>query len=464
MYKAAGTASNPHDTSPQISQVCPRRKDTPTRLELHQFVKRSMSKKSGNMLALIGPGILVAATGVGAGDLATASFTGSMLGLKILWAVVLGAFLKYVLNEGLARWQLATGTTILQGCAEHLGRPIQWFFLAYLVIWSFLVGAMLMSAVGVTSLAIYAPLEDDVANKIFYGISHSLVALLLIRLGGYQLFQRVMGLCIALMFVVVVLTAFALRPPIGAILTGLAWPVIPSVEGGVTWTVALIGGVGGTVTVLCYGYWIREEDRHGVEDLRLCRIDLATGYGMTAIFGIAMVIIGSTLGRLPGGGATLIVEIASELENTLGATGPACKWAFLLGAWGAVFSSLLGVWQSVPYLFADFWSLSRHYDKEDSRASIDTRAMPYQAYLFGIAFVPILGLFAMNFKTITKTYAVVGALFIPMLAAVLLAFNGKSKWIGAKHKNSAWTSLILIATLLFFLFAGYLSIRAKFFG
>ena len=69
--------------------------------------------KKKNLLAIIGPGILVAATGIGAGDLATAAFTGTSLGLAILWAVVLGAFFKYILNEGLTRWQLATGDS---GC------------------------------------------------------------------------------------------------------------------------------------------------------------------------------------------------------------------------------------------------------------------------------------------------------------------------------------------------------------
>ena len=41
-----------------------------------------------------------------AGDLATAAFTGTKLGVAILWVVVLGAFIKFVLNEGLTRWQL----------------------------------------------------------------------------------------------------------------------------------------------------------------------------------------------------------------------------------------------------------------------------------------------------------------------------------------------------------------------
>ena len=51
-----------------------------------------MFLNSKKLLAVIGPGILVAATGIGAGDLATSAFAGSALGLTVLWAVVLGAF------------------------------------------------------------------------------------------------------------------------------------------------------------------------------------------------------------------------------------------------------------------------------------------------------------------------------------------------------------------------------------
>ena len=77
------------------------------------------------LLTILGPGILVAATGVGAGDLATAAFAGSHLGVAILWVVVVGAFMKFVLNEGLARWQLATGETLLEGSMIRLGRQAQ---------------------------------------------------------------------------------------------------------------------------------------------------------------------------------------------------------------------------------------------------------------------------------------------------------------------------------------------------
>ena len=83
---------------------------------------RSMpNSTSTSKLALFAPGILLAATGVGAGDLLTSTLAGSEAGLVVIWAVVVGAFLKWVLAEGLARWQLATGTTLLEGWIAHLG-------------------------------------------------------------------------------------------------------------------------------------------------------------------------------------------------------------------------------------------------------------------------------------------------------------------------------------------------------
>ena len=418
--------------------------------------------KRRTLLRTLGPGILVAATGVGAGDLATASFTGNVLGLAILWAVLLGAFLKFVLNEGLTRWQLATGSTLLEGCVERLGKPVQWFFLAYLLFWSFMVAAALMGAIGVTCHAML-PLTGTGAgaaatDKIIYGVLHSLLAVVLVQFGGYRLFEKVMSACICIMFAVVVVTAVALRPALEEVARGLVVPIIPT--GGVPWTVALLGGVGGTVTVLCYGYWIREEGRESVDELATCRLDLATAYVATAIFGVAMVIIGSSLGKLAGGGATLIVEMADQLETTFGRAGTLARWAFLAGAWGAVFSSLFGVWQSVPYLFADLWRLMRGRRTHDK---VDTTSLPYRAYLYAIALVPVVGMAGVNFRAMQQAYAIVGALFIPMLAFVLVALNGRSEWVG-RYKNSWATTLVLVGTILFFAYAGAIDLHERFFA
>ena len=401
--------------------------------------------------AVLGPGLLVAATGIGAGDLATASFTGSILGTAILWAAVVGAFLKYVVTEGLARWQLATGDTLLEGVVRRIGRPVGWFFLPYLIIWSFFVASALMSACGVTLHAMIPLFDDPVHGKVVFGALASLVGLGLVLLGGYTLFDKVMRVCIGVMFITVIVTAVLLWPGTGQVLKGLVVPVIPDAGGqGLSWTVALMGGIGGTLTVLCYGYWIREEGRTGADFLKTCRIDLAAGYVITALFGVAMVIIGSTI-EIEGRGATLLVRLSDQLVEPLGQAG---KWLFLVGAAGAVFSSLLGVWQAVPYLFADTLGLLREDGKEPADSAIDTRSPAYRGYLFALAIVPMAGLF-WSFQEIQKLYAVIGATFIPLLAIALLVLNGRADWVGERFRNGPATVVVLLATLAFFLWIGW---------
>jgi hypothetical protein len=117
------------------------------------------------------------------------------------------------------------------------------------------------------------------------------------------------------MFLTVTVTAALLWPGTGAVLEGLFVPRIPDLDGeGLTWTVALIGGVGGTLTVLCYGYWLREAGLTRPEDLKVCRLDLGSGYLMTAAFGIAMIIVGSNV-TIEGGGAELLV---TTKKHTIG--------------------------------------------------------------------------------------------------------------------------------------------------
>ncbi len=420
-----------------------------------------MDIKRRNVLSILVPGLLTAACGVGAGDLATSAFAGNSLGVAVLWAVLLGAFLKFVLTEGLTRWQLATGTTILEGGIRRIGTPFILFFAAYLFLWTYFVGAALISACGVTAHALIPVFDSPATGKVIWGVLHSLLGLAMVRLGGFNLFSKVMMACVGVMFVTVLFTAMSLPNDVPAILKGVFIPSIPDWNGkGLAWTVALMGGVGGTLTIIGYGYWIQEEGRSGEKDLRNCRLDIGVGYLVTALFGMAMVVIGHHA-DLSGKGAGMVVSLANTLEARLGATG---RGLFLFGAWSAVFSSLLGVWQSVPYIFADFLHTVQERKKNtETRAKTApelTRTRAYRAYLLILTFVPLLSL-AASFKEIQKLYAIVGAAFIPLLAFVLLLLNTREKYVGAM-KNRLLDNLLLLIALLAFLLAAGLSLAAKF--
>jgi hypothetical protein len=165
---------------------------------------------------------------------------------------------------------------------------------------------------------------------------------------------------------------------------------------------------------------------------------------MTALFGISMVIVGSSV-TVDGSGAQLLVNLAARLETELGVVG---RWLFLIGAFGAVFSSLLGVWQSVPYLFADCWRLLQR------RSETVSVTMPaYRFFLLCIGIIPMVGLF-LTFRDIQRLYTVIGAWFFPVLALALLVLNGNRRWIPAQHRNGVVTIVLLVAVLGFFAWVG----------
>jgi len=398
----------------------------------------------------------VAATGVGAGDLLTASLAGSRLGLALLWAAALGAVLKWFLNEGIARWQLATGTTLLEGWVDRFGSWLRWLFLLYFLPWTLFTGGALISACGVAGTG-FLPLGTDLeTSKIIWGIAHSLAGALLVWRGGFRVFEWLMGALVGVMVVSVLATAVLLQPDWSAVLAGLVTPRVP--EGGTAYTLGVLGGVGGTVTILSYGYWIREKGRTGPEAVRACRIDLASAYLLTGFFGIAMIVIGSRVELRQG--PTAALELAGQLAQALG---PAGKWIFLSGFWAAVFTSVLGVWQGVPYLFADLMRLSHRRDatvrtpspeRERGGGEGNLAATPaYRIYLVLIALVPI-PLLWLSLEQAQLAYTVFASFFMPLLAATLLVMNTRKAWVGPKLTSGWVTNVALAAVLAFFTYTG----------
>lgn len=376
----------------------------------------------------------------------TASLAGGELGLAVLWAAWLGAVLKWVLNEGLARWQLATGTTLLQGWRDHLGRGVGWLFLAYLLLWTVAVGGSLIKACAIAAAALCGSGPDSL---FLWGAGHSVAGILLVMAGRYALFEGSMSVCIGMMFVAVVGSALKVGDftQVG-LWKGLLVPSVP--KGGLGWTLGVMGGVGGTVTLLSYGYWIEEQGRTNRHHLRDCRLDLAVGYGMTALFGMAMIVIGS---RLPpqGKGDSVALNVAELLGAQVS---PLLSTLFLVGFWAAVVSSLLGVWQGVPYLFADFWRLQK--DQRMPKEGL-TGTASYRGYLLFLGLVP-LAFQSLSLGQIAWIYAVLGSLFMPFLSFTLLFLNGW-KLRGDRLANPWWINLGLVATLVFFTYQGLGELR-----
>ena len=115
---------------------------------------------------IVGPGLVVAATGVGAADLVATLIAGQKFGYTLLWCVVVGCVMKIVLVEGAGRYSLATGRTIFEGW-RTLGAWTTWYFAPYIVIWGFVYGAAAMAGTGLALHGLVGrPLHDVVGHPV----------------------------------------------------------------------------------------------------------------------------------------------------------------------------------------------------------------------------------------------------------------------------------------------------------
>ena len=382
---------------------------------------------------VIGPGLVVAATGVGAADMVATLAAGSRYGYGLLWAVILGVILKIILVEGAGRYSLATGKTIFEGW-RSLGRWTTWYFGPYIMIWGFVYGATAMSSAALPLHALF-PIMPLWGWAILMGLA----GFTMVWFGRYAFFEKVTAILVGLMFVTVVGLAVIAVPNIPDMIGGLV-PVIPSGEGAMFYTLALAGGVGGTITLAAYGYWLREKGWHTPKWMRVMRIDNSMAYVMTGIFVIAMLIVGAEVVRSAGvalsaGDAGLLdlSKVLNERYGTVIGTG------FLVGFWAASFSSIIGVWNGVSLMFADYWGNMR--GKESGHADTRVGGKYFKFYLLWLTFPPMLLFILGKPIALILVYGVLGSLFMPFLAVTLIGLlNGHripKQWANRLHTNLA---------------------------
>ncbi|MFN7104053.1 MAG: Nramp family divalent metal transporter [Pseudorhizobium sp.] len=387
---------------------------------------------------LIGPGIVAAATGVGAGDLVATLIAGSRFGYALLWAAVIGCIVKIALAEGSARYHLATGSTMLDGW-RSLGRWTSWYFGIYIMIWGFVYGATAMSATALPLAALF-PFLPLWAWAMISGLACAAF----VAFNRYEIFENTMKICIGVMFVIVVGVAILVGPNVGEALTGLV-PSIP--EGSAFYTLGLIGGVGGTITMASYGYWVNAKGWRTPAWMGVMRLDNRVAYVVTGIFVISMLIVGAELLytaqiALTSGDRGLL-DLRAVLAERFGGT---VATLFLVGFFATAISSILGVWNGVSLLFADFVRNMR--GETASRVGLE-KTPAFRFYLFWLTIPPMTLLYFGQPFLLVIIYGALGAFFMPFLALTLIWLLNSDR-VPAEWR-SGWLSngLLGIAALLF---------------
>ncbi|MFC0359483.1 iron transporter [Kytococcus schroeteri] len=389
--------------------------------------------------SLIGPGLVVAATGVGAADLVATVIAGQKYGYALLWAVVVGCVLKIALVEGAGRYSLATGHTIYEGW-RSLGRWTSWYFAPYIVIWGFVYGAAAMAGTGIPLHALFPGL-----SVAWWGIVSGLLGAALVLLSRYDVFEKVCAALVGVMFVVMVAAAAFTLPNLPELLRGLV-PQVPA--GGLVNLLSVAGGVGGTITLAAYGYWIREKGWTTPAHMRLMRTDNTVAYVVTGIFVISTLIVGAELlyssTQSVGSGDKGLLQLSDVLADRYGR---AVGTLFLVGFWAAAMSSLIGVWNGVSMMFADFAgdALGKPEDHPDRQAG----GRWYTAFVLWLTFPPMVMMFLGKPVWLILAYGVLGAFFMPFLAITLLWILNTDRTPAAWRNRWLSNAMLVVCAALF---------------
>ena len=209
----------------------------------------------------------------------------------------------------------------------------------------------------------------------------------------------------------------------------------------------------GTITMAAYGYWLNAKGWKGPEWMPVMRLDNRVAYVVTGIFVIAMLVVGAELLHAGGvalaGGDRGLLDLDEVLRDRFG---PAVSTMFLIGFWATSFTSLIGVWQGVSLLFADFWAhMTGRAGEEAVRGGKSPAA---RGYMLWLTFPPIALLFLERPFALIVAYGVLGSLFMPFLAGTLIWLLNSARVPGEWRNGWVSNGLLAAAALLLAVLAG----------
>lgn len=393
-------------------------------------------------LLRIGPGALVAAAFIGPGTVTTATLAGAAYGYELLWALGFATIATIALQEMAAR----LGVVGRAGLGEALRRRLRGATRAVaiaLVIGALVVGNAAYETGNLLGAALGIEGWTGRASRLF-APAVGAIAFALLWTGRYRVLERALVGLVAVMGLVFLATAIALRPDGVAVVRGLTWPAFP--EGSAHLLLALVG-----TTVVPYNLFLHAaaaaQRWSRPEELAQARADTALSVGLGGVISAAIVVAAAALppaGGAGGAGPLSAGEMAAALEPTLG------RWArsfFSLGLLAAGLSSAITAPLAAAYATAG--ALGWGADLRSARARAVWGVVLGSGVVFalsGPAPVP----------AIVFAQAANGVL-LPMIVAFLLWAMNDRVWLGA-HSNGWRANAAGLAVLAVALFLGIRSL------
>lgn len=354
-------------------------------------------------LRRIGPGVVLASSIVGSGELIATTTLGAKVGYSALWIILLSCLVKPAVQAELGRYTIASGETGLAGLNRVPGPRLKganwivWLWAGMTLVTLMQIGAMYG---GVTQVML---LLFPAVPAAAYVVGFAALTLGLLLGGGYDRIEKFAVVKVGLFTFLTVLAAVLLfRSPsfhLGEMLGGLS-PQIPGSGLGTALAVFGITGVGAS-ELFMYPYWCVEKGyarRAGPNDgsdawtsrakgwSRVMLVDILASMVIYTLATVAFYLLGAGVlhaaGTVPKGSET-ITTLSAMYTKTLGG------WSapvFYLGAVVTLYGTIFAATAANSRVFADMFRLMGSFASDDYTARVKVR----DRFIILLTLVPVV--------------------------------------------------------------------------
>ncbi|WP_299685444.1 Nramp family divalent metal transporter [uncultured Dokdonia sp.] len=376
-----------------------------------------------------GPGVLIAAAFIGPGTVTTCTITGANFGFTLLWAMVLSIIATIVLQEMAARIGLVTQKGLAEVIRSQIENPLIRLLAILLILSAIVVGNAAYEAgnisggvLGIKALGATGTVEVGSLALNGWSIGIGIVAAVILYIGSYKILERILVGLVLFMSIAFLITAFATKPDIIAVLKGSFIPSFP--DESILTIIALVG-----TTVVPYNLFLHAslvtEKWKGTEDLPTAKKDTVVAVILGGLVSMAIIICAAAI---QGQDISNAADLAKSLEPLFG------EYArYFVG----VGLAAAGLTSAITAPLAAAYVVQGCLGWEKNIKSIRFRLVWGVILLLGIFFSSL----SYNPIDIIKFAQVANGILLPIIAGYLIWMANKKQLLG-NYTNSNWQNIL----------------------
>ncbi len=415
------------------------------------MTKANQTRKLSSLAAILGPGMLFAASAVGVSHLVQSTRAGANFGLTLGLLIIAACVLKYPAFRFASDYSAITGETLLQAYRRQ-GRIVLILFALILPVDMFIATA----AVSLVTAGLTLNVLGLNLNIVLMCFILMCVCMMILLAGKYRLFENLIKALVLVFSLITVLATVSVLPRLLNLDVDLT-PVLEPNKSTILFMIAVAGWMPTSITASVFqSLWVCARQQSGKQklDLASAKFDFNIGYLTTIFLALCFMLMGATFFYSSGIAlAPDAVGFAGQLLSMFSAATGAWLYPVVsLAALVVMYSTVMTLLDAGPRAASDIINKITDAIPDQSNSKTARDYYPYLIVLQVIVSSLILLVFLTSFKNFIDFATSIAFLTAPALAflnhrAIFSQQVPSEQQPGLVLKLWSWLGILIMTTI-----------------